>query len=178
MQGFGYQQIANILLDETGTELSKSTIRNDVKAIRKEWSEQRLASTDALINKELARIDATEREAWRVWKASCAPIEQKTIEEIAKQVDGDLELVINKVKTVISDTGAGVGDPRFFNAILSLQQERRKLLGVYAPSRLGLDITKKSELTIKGYGAVSPDDWPDVVEGEIIREVVKELPSG
>jgi hypothetical protein len=73
------------------------------------------------------------------------------------------------------DTKGKAGDPRFLDKILQVQRERRRLLGLYAPARLGIDIRQKNELVIKGYGVkdASPDVWPsleesngNVIEGE------------
>lgn len=175
LQGYTHQQIADAIYEKTGTKLTRKTITNDIRIIRKQWMERQQDQYGFLVNRELSRMDMVEGEAWKAWKASCAPLEQKTIEEISKEVDGDLELVVERVVTMTRDNGLGVGDPRFLNTVMEIQKERRRLLGLYAPSKLGLDITKKSELTIKGYGSVSPDDWPDIVEGEVVQEIRKEI---
>ena len=154
LQGYTHQQIADAVFESTGTRLSRKTIGSDIVVIRRQWLEKQQDKYNFLINRELARMDMVEGEAWQAWKNSCAPLEQKTIEEIAKAVDDDFELIVDRVVTMTRDKN--VGDPRFLNTVLEIQKERRRLLGLYAPSKLGLDITKKSELTINGYGAVSP----------------------
>jgi len=184
LEGYTHQQIRDVLEQETGITLSRRTITNDVGAIKKDWAEQQRASVHALVNQEIDRLDFSEAEAWRAWRASCGDEVQETVEKIArymKQEDGyvpdedEYELRVQRVTQIIKKSG-GVGDPRFFNIILDLQKERRKLLGLYAPSRLGIDVTTKSEIIIKGYAVkdVSPDAWPslpsnDIIEGEIVE---------
>jgi hypothetical protein len=129
------------------------------------------------MNQEFDRIDSTEKEAWRAWRASCGDNEREIVEQIQREIEdsGGSELVVSKVTNII-DKSKGVGDPRFFDKVIALQKERRKLLGLYAPTKLGIDINKKSELIIKGYAIkeVSPDAWPDVVEGEVIETALIE----
>lgn len=170
LQGYTQQEIRDALENETGISLSLSTIRADLDAIRKDWMLERRDNYDMLINQELSRCDSTEREAWRAWRASCSDSERKVIEEVAKELaneDEDIEMVVNKITTII-DSNGGVGDPRLFDKIISVQKERRRLMGLYAPARLGIDIRQKNEVIIKGYAVkdASPDVWPALEDGD------------
>jgi hypothetical protein len=177
LQGYSHQDIADTLERETGIKLSRRTITADVSIIRKDWLAERRDNYDMLVNRELARCDTTEKTIWEAWRASCSGSERKIVEEIAQQLsdeEEDIELAINKVTTIM-DTKGKAGDPRFLDKILQVQRERRRLLGLYAPARLGIDIRQKNELVIKGYGVkdASPDVWPsleesngNVIEGE------------
>jgi hypothetical protein len=170
LQGYSHQDIADILRKETGITLSRRTISADIAIIRKDWIKERRDNYDLLVTQELARCDSTEKELWRAWRASCNGSERKMVEEVAKQFSDaseDIELVVNKVTTIM-DTHSGVGDPRFLDKIISVQKERRRLLGLYAPARLGIDIRQKNELIIKGYAVkdASPDVWPELETGE------------
>jgi len=181
LQGYKHQEIADKLEIETGTKLSRSTIRADVEVIRKDWMEERRDNYDLLMNQEISRCDATEKEMWRAWRESCNGKEKKIIEEVAKQFSDDsedIEMVIQKVTTVL-DSGGAAGDPRFLDKIIQVQKERRRLLGLYAPARLGIDIRQKNELVIKGYAVkdASPDVWPsldiggdNIIEGDYERK--------
>jgi hypothetical protein len=170
------KQIQDIINNEGGHDLSISTIRNDIEFVKNDWRNKTLANYDELMNRELSRIDSTERAAWGAWRASCNDSEKEVVERIAKEIEGevegdvDIEMVVDKIITTTSKSN-GVGDPRLFDKIITLQKERRKLLGLYAPTKLGIDINKKSELVVKGYAVkdVSPDVWPDIVEGEVIE---------
>lgn len=81
----------------------------------------------------------------------------------------DEETFINKI---IQTTEARVGDVRFLRAIHEMQQERRKILGVYAPELHQMDIRK---FEVKGYVGWTPDIWkqqeqPSIINGEIVEE--------
>jgi len=162
--------------------LSLTTIRNDIEAIKNDWRSKTIDNYDELMNRELDRIDSTEREVWRAWRKSCGDNEREIVEQVAKEIEdagGDTELVVAKITSIV-DKSKGVGDPRFIDKIISLQQERRKLVGLYAPTKLGIDINKKSELIIKGYAIkeVSPDVWPEIIDGEVIEPKKLEDKSG
>lgn len=181
LQGYTQQEVADKLAEETGLQLSRSTIRADIEVIRKDWLQERRDNYDLLIDRELSRCDSTETELWKAWRASCNVAEKKIISEVAKQLEegkDDLEMVVAKVVTILDSKG-GAGDPRFFDKIISVQKERRRLLGLYAPARLGIDIRQKNEITIKGYAVrdASPDVWPaletgedNIIEGEFERQ--------
>lgn len=171
LQGYSHQDIADLLYSETGIKLSRRTITADVSIIRKDWLQERRDNYDELIDKELARCDSTEREMWRAWRLSCSDTEKKIVEEIARQLaddDEEYELIVKKVITTVEGSS---GDPRFLDKIIQVQRERRRLLGLYAPARLGIDIRQKNELIIKGYAVrdASPDAWPSLEDGNIIE---------
>ena len=176
------REIRTTINKEGGMDLSLTTIRNDIEAIKNDWRSKTIDNYDELMNRELDRIDSTEREVWRAWRKSCGDNEREIVEQVAKEIEdagGDTELVVAKITSIV-DKSKGVGDPRFIDKIISLQQERRKLVGLYAPTKLGIDINKKSELIIKGYAIkeVSPDVWPEIIDGEVIEPKKLEDKSG
>ena len=72
------------------------------------------------------------------------------------------------VSKIINTRESRIGDVRYWRAIHEAQQERRKILGVYAPELHRMDIRK---FEIKGYAGWSPDVWEkedNVVEGEVV----------
>lgn len=188
LQGYEQQEIADRLFEATGLRLSREQIKYDISKIRRDWMQKQESSYDALVNQELARLDALEAELWRAMRESAASKERRTIEEIARKVkdaaeldDTQYNLFVDRVSTTIEK---GQVNPAFFTQIMEVQKERRRLLGLYPATRMGLDIHKREEIIIKGYGRapqtgliVSPDDWPDadVVEGEFNE--VKALPA-
>jgi hypothetical protein len=176
LQGLTHMEIRDVIEYETGISLSRRTITNDVAAIRKDWQEQQRQSVAAWVNQELARCDSTESDLWRSWRASCGDQEQETIEKVARYLktqdgeeDDEYKLRVQRVTSIIKKSG-GVGDPRFMTLIINVQQERRRLLGLYAPARLGVDVTNRTEIIVKGYAVkeVSPDAWPEIGDGNVI----------
>lgn len=74
----------------------------------------------------------------------------------------DSETFISKI---VDTTETRIGDVKFLRLIHEVQQERRKIYGVYAPELHQIDVRK---IELKGYARWSPDEWKedDVVEGE------------
>lgn len=175
LQQYTQQEIANILAEETGKQLSRSQISYDMRCIREEWAEKRLDNYNAILQEELARIDTLERELWRTLRESSGEKTKKIIKEAVRDAGGDgSELVVSEIITHIEEEGLSLG---LFKDILECHKERRRLMGIYAPKMIGI----KQEVKIKSYAVVSPDDWPgqeeieEAVEGEY---EVRQLESG
>lgn len=166
-------EIAEIVYEETGIELTRRQISYDVTGIRKAWLTRQRENYDVMVTEELYRLDILERELWRSLRASADPKIKEIIEK--HMIKGDVEigteasLQVRKMTEHIDKTGI---NPTFFDQIMRVQQERRKLLGLYAPTVSLERIEKK--VVVKGYREVSPSDWPDAIEGEIIRRELKE----
>jgi transcriptional antiterminator len=111
-----------------------------------------LADQNAYVNEEI--VEAIIHDA----------IKQTVKESIDTGEDSD-----TFISKIVNTTESRIGDVRYLRAIHEVQQERRKILGVYAPELHKLDIRK---FEIKGYaGTWSPDVWKDgnVVDGEIVE---------
>lgn len=170
-----YERIAEKLEEVTGRRISSRQVGYDLQKLREQWLEEDLENYSLYIKEELSRLEAYENELWDAWRSSKADVTKERVEKAMRRVqeeeegmdlDEQFKLVINKVVTTTENS---VGDARFLELIYKAQQERRKLLGLYAPARL--NITEEHTLNIKGYaGGVSPDDWPgkeeNIVEGE------------
>lgn len=175
-KGYTQHEIAAYISDISDYSISNRQVSEDIKKVRERWLETQQDEYRVLVRQELSRLEAFENEAWRAWRESKGTVTQKRVEEVAKKVrdeyDGEVddeELVRLMVDKVVTTTSESVGDRSFLELIFKTQQERRKLLGVYAPARLDIDL--RETLNIKGYsGGVSPSDWPDheqhIVEGE------------
>ena len=166
LQGMNGVEIAAIINSKRSYSLTSRQVRYDIQHVRTGWQKSQLENYEMYINQELDRVDVAEKEAWNAWRKSGGEISHKVITELARSHD-DTDLFVQQVVTTLRDS---VGNPRFLEIIHKLQIERRKLLGVYAPTRFGLDIHKREEIIIKGYAKVSPDLWPDnesaVIEAE------------
>jgi hypothetical protein len=178
-QDFTQQEIVDMLHEETGVQLSRSQIRYDMRLIRKRWMREQDRNYGAMLNEELARLDSMEYELWRSWRASRGEVQKTRVEKIMSETGGDVDpdLIVAKI---IEETKEVRGDPSILKLIIQNQQERRKLLGLYAPSKIGLDIRKEErKIAVKGYIGLSPSDWPgeektrkeieEAIEGEFER---------
>jgi hypothetical protein len=163
MQGYTQVEMTNIINERRGLNLSRSTIARDVGIIRRDWLETQRTSYEALMNEELLRLDVLEREMWRTLRESSEGMKRIVTDKIVN--DGNLEdAVIKRVTETIEQSGV---NNRLFDQILECQKERRRLLGLYAPT--GVSVHK--EIVVKGYQVVSPEDWPEpkttIIEGEM-----------
>lgn len=161
LTGKTQQEIADILAEETGIEVSRRQIGNDLKKVREDWLSTQREKYEYYVTQELERLDALEHEAWKNYASSIG----ERIDEVVhtRSLNGD-DITRTRKKY-------GPGSAKMLDLILKIQQDRRKLLGVYAPSKLGINVAQTHEVVVKGYSVVSPEDWPslpeEVVEGEV-----------
>jgi hypothetical protein len=130
--------------------VTQMTISNDLKAIRKEWQRVMVEEFDALKAEQLAKIDATEAEAWRGWRRSLKPAEKKTAK------------VVNESGTVKQETAkteeGQTGNPHFLSVILKCVERRCKLIGADAPAKI--------DLTIEQMRSMSNEQLRSIAEGK------------
>jgi hypothetical protein len=168
LQHYTQIQMKEVLLEKHGLDLTLRQISNDAVQIQKAWKRQALENYDELMNKELARIDSLEKSIWQAMRESVKGKERLVVEKVRKELeksgtatDEEHELVIQKSVSTLEGVAAS---PAYFAQIQDCQKERRKLYGLYAPHMVGVQKT----IIVKGYAEVSPSDWPDVIEGEIL----------
>lgn len=141
-RGYSYRQIQKEVMARLELEnYSLPTVKADIDFLLKEWQEFRITNVDANIQLELQRIDNIVREAWGAWEKS-----KEDYKRIRQQQDrvpvggdaggdgeeGDLSLVHASQTT---ENVVECGDPRYLDVINRQLQERRKLLGLYAPEK-------------------------------------------
>lgn len=137
-QGYVMWPIAKLL----GVDVA--TISRDLEVVRKEWLEQRTASYDEHMQRQLIGIEMQESQLWEAWYRSCQ-LETVTTKTAKKQLiqqsskgrgrkgkqqdDSPPQMVVveENEKTV---TRQGIGDPRFMSEITRLRELRCKLLGL------------------------------------------------
>lgn len=116
---------------------SQQQISLDLKKIRAEWRTERVAKIDAHMDKELARLDQVEAEAWQAWERSKR--NEVTKQEKSGNRPGDQGGPFDeKSKTVRGQAG----DPRFLSVVLDCVKKRCELLG--------LNAAVKSEVAVTG----------------------------
>lgn len=166
LQRYTDKEIAKKLKKETGLALSRRQINYDLGIIRKNWMNGSRQTYDTYVTIELARLDALENSIWDAMRGSATgkkkTVIEKTMEELNSAMsDEEREAIISKV---IETTETVAINPAYFAQIQEAQKERRRLLGLYAPQQLNINKT----VVTKGYIDVSPNDWPDVIEGELV----------
>ena len=122
--------------------LSQGMISNDLKLIQNRWREETAFNLDEAKGKELARLDALEREYWAAWERSKNERTKKRQETDGKAKDGK-----PNVKKLSIQMEQRDGNPAFLDGVRNCIADRRKLLGLDAPT--------KSELTGANGGALT-----------------------
>jgi hypothetical protein len=145
-KGYSFREIQTEVMNKLELKsYSLSTVKGDVDSLKKEWKEVRIEDMDAAINHELYKINMQERELWEAWEKSKA--DQKLTSQKKKGTTGKGKAVNKKgelaetdkiITTDIERTEKdeiNYGDPRYQAEITKLGQERRKLVGMYAPEK-------------------------------------------
>ena len=120
-----------------GYSLSRQMISYDLGKIRVAWLAASLASYDARVAEELARIDNLEQVYWGSWERS---LEKRTTETAYAAAGEDGK---PKQSRAVYKTEPGYGDPRYLAGIQWCIERRCKLLGLDKPQQL--DVTTAGE---------------------------------
>ena len=145
LRGKSFRQIA----DEIGC--ARMTVQRDIAEIREDW---RKARVDEIGNEqlmELARIDAIERESWAQWESSKKEevISRAETEVIIETLpDGRVVRKPGKER-VVRTTRIKNADPRYMDTVCWYIEQRCKLLGLLAP-------TKVTATNLSGTGPAEP----------------------
>lgn len=128
LRGYSYRQIAD-LLNQRNAKMGLNyaivppmRVYKDLKQLLINWKREHEENIDLYITKELYKLDKIEAELWDAWERS-----KKRIVSKIRQ---------SGLKTERSETF--VGNPRYLDLVLSVQQRRAKLLGLDAPVRVDL----------------------------------------
>ena len=107
--------------------IDQSTVSRDLKALQDEWRASALIDINEAKARELAKIDALEREYWDAWQESKHDAETWTSET----KEG------HQPYTKESKTAKGqVGDASFLAGVMSCITKRCQILGLDAPKKL------------------------------------------
>ncbi len=169
LQHYDKSDMLAIIKEEFGVELSMKSLNNDIDQIQMSWIATANLNYDMMINQELARLDALETELWKQLRKSAEPKVKEVIDRLPMRgelTEEDIDYIISKVQ---STKESGAVNPVYFNRIIDVQKERRRLLGMYAPKKIEMDM--RHTVNVKGYDIVSPDDWDDVIEGKVIEKL-------
>ena len=138
-RGYSYRKIREEVMKRLDlSTYSLQTVKNDVQTLLEEWRESRLEDTDELVTLELARIDDTCRERWEQWEKSKTDY-NKTQRKQKGSPSRDAETGQTSIRTYQTERTEtdvqGLGDPSYISEIRKQLEERRKLLGLYAPEK-------------------------------------------
>lgn len=168
LQGKSQYWIADELAKIRPYEVSRVTITNDLKEIRKRWRDETNLPIDEHVIKELARIDYLEQTYWREYEQSREP--RKITAKSAKSKPGKPDAKGNATSQV-EQTGSErteerEGNPAFLQGVERCIKLRCDLLGLNAPQK------RDDTLRIIDESTVLADLRRRVEAGELTREQV------
>jgi len=157
IQGNPVSAIAKIL----GSPLT--CIKDDIAKIQSDWREAGTIEWSEHVDRQLARLDMLEQQAWNAWESSqqeenhevldfkdMTPAERKKIKKSLSKGDSVTATFNWTVKKHKSR-----GNPQFLNVILSVIRERSKLLGL---DKINTDDGAVDDVPIIAVVATSPED--------------------
>lgn len=129
------------------TSYSTETVHRDIHTLLDEWRKSRLDDMDSALQLELERIDDTVRELWTQWEKSKedydrttktrrgAPKKKKSDKDKKDGSDEESGAIETFSIEETKSNVVGLGNPSYIAEIRQQLQERRKLLGLYAPEK-------------------------------------------
>lgn len=129
VRGKTQEYIASWLAENRTYKLSRVTILNDLKKIKREWLASAVIDYDEAKAKELAKIDKIEFESWEAWERSIGVSETQTISQQGRNEEdrGERKAVVKRENKA--------GDPRFLSTIQWCINKRCEILGLDAPKK-------------------------------------------
>lgn len=122
--------------------ISLSQVGRDLKAVEKEWQKQRIADIETVKNRDLAKLDYSEKQLWAAWVRSCDKISQQKVKKVSL-MGGDPVEREREIKAL-----QGIGDPRYISEILKCIQLRAKILGYEAAQKIDLSFERLSDVQL------------------------------
>ena len=132
LRGHSMQEIAGLL------GVSKTSIHDDLVALRAEWRDERVTYTDLERTEQLAKLNEIERESWGAWEFSKRTAEKKVMTNSKK---------FGRTKQVTR--ASQHGDPRFLEQIGKCIERRCKILGLDAPEKVAETNADGSDLSLE-----------------------------
>lgn len=138
-KGYSIRQICKEVMRRLNVpSCSTRSVHKDIQVLLEEWRESRIEDTDAAVQLELERIDATIRELWEQWEKSKTDYSKTTEKRkgAPRKAEGDRKERIRTYNIERTETEVVcVGDVSIIAEIRHQLMERRKLLGLYAPEK-------------------------------------------
>lgn len=111
--------------------ISRAQVVRDLRLVRQEWAKQCSEGLRSLLERELARIDRIEAEAWRAWERS-----QQAMTERSKETTSSMEGSSTKRAR---RTKQGPGEQAFLGTMISCTNARLKVFEMMHADNGGSD---------------------------------------
>jgi hypothetical protein len=140
VRGKSQYEMSQELSKNYSIRVSPLAINSDLQTIRRMWRESTLLDFDAAKNKELARLDEAEREAWSAWERSKEKLVKReyevTDDQVAFSIDKIADVKRTKKRKIVEEV---TGDIRYLEMVERMIDTRCKILGLYEAQRVQVD---------------------------------------
>jgi predicted transcriptional regulator len=114
---------------------TQQSISRDIAILKERWRAESVHEVGEVQREILANLEAIEEEAWEAWRRSREDAE-KVVERLPRSeeesADADPKTGFIKERTMASQ----YGDPRFLEQVRKIQEDRAKIYGVNAPTKV------------------------------------------
>ena len=131
LRGRTQKEIANIINGDPERDytLTRQMISYDLGKIREAWRESSLVDMNEAKQRELQKIDMLELEYWQAWEDSCE--NEETVRQEGAPTDGGI-----KTEKITKTVKGKTGDPRYLQGVERCIQQRIKIIGIEAPTKI------------------------------------------
>lgn len=138
LAGYLQRQIPAMLKEKSGADytLSQQMVSLDIKRVQKMWRDSAIRDFDKQRERELAKIDLLELEAWEQWERS----KQDFVSKIGKRRDNEK----GETKEQSIKTEERTGNIAYWNAIMRCIERRCAMLGLDAPQRHEVEVSTQT----------------------------------
>lgn len=132
LRGSTIGSIIDYMVDEDAADqdyISAATVKDIIKSIEQEWRDTYLSSINKVKERELAKLDKIEEEAWDAWEASK---QGKTRDQVNSEISVDRKSGAAKRTPRVTRTTkeTASGDPRYMDIIFKCMTMRIRLYGI------------------------------------------------
>ena len=117
--------------------ISRPQVTKDLAKGRAAWAEKRDRAISVWVNEELTKIDLREQELWNAWEMSKQ--DKVAITKMSQEAAGVLaasNIPIGRKVSATEKTEGRLPDPRYMDGLAKCAEQRIKLLGLEAPTRV------------------------------------------
>ena len=164
-RGKTHQEIAEMISEKRGYSISYEQVRLDINQALIDWKRDNMANIDAMIGKELARVEMLEAKVLEDYEKSK---NLKAVDYAALMKRG---MTIDEIDEMFKDRTPG--NPQFMETLLHLQMQKLKILGIDK----GNDVPTNT-IVQYNFGALNETQlaaMADKLQDEKAREMVREL---
>lgn len=121
--------------------ISQGTVSIDIRALHRIWLKSALIDFDEAKARELAKIEALEEIHYDAWIRSREDAETQTQKMMT---EGEGEGASSR-KEMTKTAKGQVGNPRFLDGLQWCSEQRLKIFGIYAPTKVEMSWRKELE---------------------------------